>query len=152
MNLMQMNSLLSINSSMNKISAMQSVNTKITAMKNTMEMEIKTDKQRGVDTSKKEEQLEKLTERQAATEEMFNQELADVNDQVKEAGKNNETHKPDETDPKAPEQTLAEKRYSNKDVGEAYSVDVKLPGIKTHKTKKAEVKASSEPKKVDVNV
>ena len=151
MDLMQMNSLLSINSSMNKMSAMHSANTKVTAIKNTMEMEIKTDKQRGVDTSKKEEQLEKLTERQTAAEEMLSQEMADVNDQVKEASKNNETGKIEETDPKDPEQTFVEKLYDAKDIGEAYSVDVKLTGIKTNNTKKAEVKAPSEPKKIDVN-
>jgi hypothetical protein len=137
---------------MNKMSAMQSANTKVTAIKNTMEMEIKTDKQRGVDTSKKEEQLEKLTERQSAAEEMFGQEIANVNDQVKEASKNNETDKTEETDPKDSEQTLAEKLYGSKDIGEAYSVDINLPGIKTNKTKKAEVNASSESQKIDVNV
>lgn len=85
MNIMQMNSLLNMNNSMNSIKTLNSVDVKAQGQKGILETEIARDKENGVDTSFKEGQVAKIDERRSAISDAVTGICEKVTEEVKKS-------------------------------------------------------------------
>jgi len=147
MDLGKMNSLLTMSSSINKLNSISSSNTKVSTHMDTLKAEIALDKKRGLDTSSKEASLEDLSERQASMQEMIGNELGEVNAKIE-----NDRAEPAEelTDTQGTDsEKEAESAQPTPEEDEAYSVDIKLPGVANGK---GSGKPTAKAEKVNVSV
>lgn len=138
MNLTQMNSLLSLSKSFSDIQTYQSANVRQEGAKGVLEMEIAQDKSRGVDTSSKEKQLEKINERQDLLKDAMFNTMDSVNEEIKNSAAAAEE---EETEEVTSEKTLSEKLADiRKENDETYSVTLHTDGKTDVKVAETEVK------------
>ena len=143
MNLFQMNSLLNMSKSIENIKTLNSVDVKMQGQKGVLETEIKHDKENGVDTSAKEQQLEGINNKHNSIQQSIIGIADDIN---KESEKVNEAGQTETDEMKIKEETENDKVCLADDAVDNFELE--LNGKKVNTTKNISIDKKN--KKINV--